>query len=255
MTKTTSFNPLCSPKTHAPLRLQGPALQSEDGTTYSIQNGIPVLLSADEVTGLNRKYQRLYDRIARGYDFAFWFYAFFSPKIVSMRKSLLQDMVVKPGMHVLETSIGTGLNIPFFTKEAHYYGIDISMGMLKICQRKLNKLGYGVQLAQANAEELPYQDNCFDVVFHVGGINFFNDIPKAIAEMIRVAKPGAQILISDETQEHVDKAYKRIPFVRRFFTDAQQVVVPLEYIPSHMRDVKLSYSDDKRMYVISFFKP
>ena len=38
---------------------------------------------------------------------------------------------------------------------------------------------------------------------------FFNDIKRAIDEMIRVAKPGAQILICDETQKYVDSFYKR----------------------------------------------
>ncbi|WP_205842062.1 methyltransferase domain-containing protein [Natranaerobius trueperi] len=34
---------------------------------------------------------------------------------------------------------------------------------------------------QGNAEELPYKDASFDVVYHFGGINFFNS-KKAILE-------------------------------------------------------------------------
>lgn len=33
----------------------------------------------------------------------------------------------------------------------------------------------------------------FDTVFHVGGINFFNDRARAISEMIRVARPGTKL--------------------------------------------------------------
>ena len=249
------INLLCDPKTRKPLTQKNSMLVAEDGKTYPIQHGIPVLIRQQDIVGLNRKYQRFYDIIARGYDFAFWLYAFFNRDIIGMRKSLLKDLVIKPGMRVLETSIGTGFNISLFTKEAEYHGIDISMGMLKVCQRENKKWGYDLQIVQANAEELPYRDNIFDVVFHVGGINFFNDISKAINEMIRVAKPGAEILICDEMQEHVEKSYKRIPFVCRFFKDAKPVFPPLDLIPKNMHNIKLSYSNDKSMYIITFTKP
>jgi len=38
------------------------------------------------------------------------------------------------------------------------------------------------------------------VVFHFGGINFFNDKAAAIREMIRVAKPGTKFVIGDENE-------------------------------------------------------
>lgn len=246
---------LCDPKTHEPLVRVNATLQTSSRKAYPIDNGIPVLITPNEVTGLNRKYQRMYDVIARGFDAVFWIYAFFKRDIVSMRKNLLKDLVIKPDMRVLETSIGTGFNISLFTKNAEYHGIDISMGMLKECQKQNKTWGYNLQIAQANAEELPYQDNSFDVVFHVGGINFFNDIPKAINEMIRVAKPGAQLLICDETQDYVENFYQKIPFVRRFFKDVEPVIVPIQQIPNTMKNVKLDYSSNKTMYIITFTKP
>jgi ubiquinone/menaquinone biosynthesis C-methylase UbiE/uncharacterized protein YbaR (Trm112 family) len=246
---------LCDPKTHKPLKQNGLLLEREDGKTFPIQNDIPVFLKTEDVFGLNLKYQRFYDIIARVYDWVNWFYQIFNKRVCSLRRELFKDLTITTGMKVLETSIGTGFNITLFTKEADYYGIDISMGMLQVCQRENRKWGYSLHLAQANAEELPIKDNIFDVVFHVGGINFFNDIPKAINEMIRVAKPGAQILICDETQEHVVKSYQRIPFVRNFFKEAKPVIIPLEFIPSGMKDVQLSHAWDGRMYVITFRKP
>jgi uncharacterized protein YbaR (Trm112 family) len=60
---------LCDPDTHAPLELAGDALiNPESGRRYLIRDGIRVFLQ--EVTGLNRKYQVMYDRLAWGYDFA-----------------------------------------------------------------------------------------------------------------------------------------------------------------------------------------
>jgi ubiquinone/menaquinone biosynthesis C-methylase UbiE len=245
----------CDPKSHKSLKQHGLVLETDDGKSFPIQNDIPVFIKPKDVVALNLKYQRFYDTIARWYDWVIWFYKIFRPQGFAERNKLLKDLIIKPGMKVLETSIGTGFNLTLFTKEAEYYGIDISMGMLRVCQRENKKMGYKLHIAQANAEELPLKDVVFDVVFHVGGINFFNNIPGAINEMIRVAKPGAQILISDETQEHVVKAYQRWPFVRRFFKEAKPVVVPMEFIPKDMKDVNLRYAEDKRMYVITFRKP
>ena len=246
---------LCDPKTHKPLKQNGLLLESEDGKTFPMQNDIPVFLKTEDVFGRNLKYQRFYDIIARVYNCVEWFNKIFNKKACNLRREIFKDLTIMPGAKVLETCIGAGFNIPLLTKEAEYYGIDISMGMLQVCQRENKRWGYKLHVAQANAEELPIKNEAFDVVFHVGGINFFNDIPKAITEMIRVAKPGAQILICDKTQEHVVKAYQRIPFVRNFFKEAKPVVVPLKFIPNRMKDVKLSHVLDGRTYVITFRKP
>lgn len=43
------------------------------------------------------------------------------------------------------------------------------------------------------------------MVFHIGGINFFNDKGKAVVEMIRVAKPGAKIYVGDEKKKLIEE--------------------------------------------------
>ncbi len=58
----------------------------------------------------------------------------------------------------------------------------------------------GVTLFKGTAERLPFQNEVFDVVFHFGGINFFNDKAAVIREMIRVAKPGIKFVIGDENE-------------------------------------------------------
>ncbi len=49
-----------------------------------------------------------------------------------------------------------------------------------------------VILIRANASHLPFPDNIFDAVFHVGGINTFEEKELAVREMVRVAKRGAK---------------------------------------------------------------
>ena len=71
--------------------------------------------------------------------------------------------------------------------------------------------------SHACAEDLPFADNSFDIVYHIGGINFFNDKAKAMQEMLRVAKPGTKLLIADETADYVDQQYKKNHFSKDYF--------------------------------------
>ena len=74
-----------------------------------------------------------------------------------------------------------------------------------------------LSLINCCAEDLPFKDNEFDIVFHVGGINFFNDKALAIQEMIRVAKKDSKILIADETADYIEKQYKKSILSKKYF--------------------------------------
>jgi ubiquinone/menaquinone biosynthesis C-methylase UbiE len=52
---------------------------------------------------------------------------------------------------------------------------------------------------------LPFQGEVFDVVFHFGGINFFNDKAAAICETVCVAKPGTKFVIGDKSEAVAQK--------------------------------------------------
>ena len=155
----------------------------------------------------NRVMRLFYNIIAPIYDMVFgartsWSKAF--------RKRLVEKLNLKKGDSVLEVGIGTGANAPNMFdrigKEGKIFGMDISESMLKKCRKNMEKERIKVELKLGNAENLPYKDNSFDAVLQFGGINFFNNRKKAVEEMFRVAKPGAKIVIGDET----------IPFVRTY---------------------------------------
>ena len=120
------------------------------------------------------------------------------------RRQFLKDVVVRPGRKVLEVSVGTGANIWLLPDDAQYYGLDISWKMLERCRRNGKKHNRSIELVFGSAEHLPFRDERFDCVYHVGGINFFNDSLQAVREMIRVARPGTRIVISDEVEEVVN---------------------------------------------------
>ncbi len=147
----------------------------------------------------NRFNRALYNLIAPIYDL----WAGEKGPLATLRQQLVDMLALKPGDKVLEVSVGTGANLHFIGDKVgpsgRIYGLDISEGMLAPARKKLAALPCTVELRQGLAEDLPYPDNFFDAVLHLGGINFFADRRRALEEMERVAKPGAKVVVSDET--------------------------------------------------------
>jgi demethylmenaquinone methyltransferase/2-methoxy-6-polyprenyl-1,4-benzoquinol methylase len=74
---------------------------------------------------------------------------------------------------------------------------DINAAMLEHGRRRLVDAGVAgnVELAQVNAEELPFADNTFDRITIAFGLRNVTDKEAALAEMHRVLKPGGKALI------------------------------------------------------------
>lgn len=251
---------LCNPHNHEPLQyVREPTLQEwlvgvNTGQRFPIQYGIPVFVTEQEVTGSNKKYQTFYDRIARGYDL--------SERIVGdlfwggrdrVRRAILEDVTIHEGDCVLEVSIGTGTNLRYLPEHARYVGLDLSIGMLRQCQRNLQRWKRDAELVQGLAERLPFRDAVFDVVLHFGGINYFNDKAGAILEMVRVARSGARLFIGDETEE-LARQYERspLPFFNQYYR-ADSAFTPLGLVPPEMVDVNAR--SICKFYMLSFVKP
>ena len=229
------------------------------GTDYPVRQGIPHFVTPATLTGLNRRFARLYDWFS-------WFYRLFSkvafayigmPEEAARREVL--DRLEPGGGRVLEVSIGPGVNLPYLVGRpdvGEVHGLDISLGQLRRCRSYLQRQGWAVPLYLGNAEELPFGDATFDAVFHIGGINFFNDKQKAITEMIRVAKPGTRIAICDENERGA-RAYERtLPgFKRSFQGNRQAVTAPVDAVPAGMQEVRVFDVWKGWMYCLEFRKP
>jgi demethylmenaquinone methyltransferase/2-methoxy-6-polyprenyl-1,4-benzoquinol methylase len=74
---------------------------------------------------------------------------------------------------------------------------DINAAMLEQGRERLIDAGIAgnVSYAQANAEQLPFADECFDCVTIGFGLRNVTDKPAALASMRRVLRPGGQLLI------------------------------------------------------------
>jgi ubiquinone/menaquinone biosynthesis C-methylase UbiE len=257
---------LCDPITHESLELktkvdgQGQPQESlinpKTGRRYPIRNGIPIFFLEGEVIDANQRYQSMYDRLAPFYDFSTSVYSFFKGMSVEKRlREYLDELEVKENDRVLEVSVGTGRNWQFLPHTARFYGLDISLGMLRQCQRNVKKWKLESSLFAGTAEHLPFRDEAFDVVFHFGGINFFNDKAAAINEMIRVAKPGTKFIIGDEN-EALAKKYENLPVTGGFYGNRKNTITaPIDLLPAGMQEIKIKDITGGDLYCLSFRKP
>lgn len=60
-------------------------------------------------------------------------------------------------------------------------------------------------------------DNGFDIVSHVGSINFFYDKALGVKEMLRVAKKGSKLLITDETSDYIEQQHQKNALSKKHF--------------------------------------
>jgi len=264
--KATTVSLLCTPGTHEPLRLDSaPASNGsaeevlvgiDSGMRFPIRDGIPLLLGESEISGFNQRYQGFYNRIAGLYDASMWLFG----KLASggeghFRREYLRELEVPDGGRVLEVSIGTGANLHYLPATATYFGLDLSWGMLKRCQSNMRRWQVEAELMLANAEELPLRDEMFDAVFHVGGINAFNDRAKALSEMIRVARAGTKIVIVDETLKMME-SLAWAPTVRRWLLEhRERFSAPIGLVPDGMREIRVGEIVRGNMYCLTFRKP
>jgi demethylmenaquinone methyltransferase / 2-methoxy-6-polyprenyl-1,4-benzoquinol methylase len=81
-------------------------------------------------------------------------------------------------------------------------GIDISTEMLDIGRQKITKQGLDaiIELQEADSENLPFPDNTFDAVTVAFGVRNFEHLENGLTEMLRVLKPGGQVVILEFSQ-------------------------------------------------------
>jgi len=226
------------------------------GIPYLVRNEIAVFLPKGAVKGLNARYQKLSDRFAPFYDLSTRLYARWrSGAEAAHRRTSLELIEVHPGASLLEVSVGTGANWQYLNRDADFYGLDLSAGVLARCRRNARRLKLLFQLCQGLAEYLPYPSSVFDCVFHMGGINFFTDPGAALREMVRVAKPGSRLLVVDETEElarrHEDKLVAGAFFKNR----PRTIVAPVSLLPPGMLEVEVREICERELCMLTFRKP
>jgi ubiquinone/menaquinone biosynthesis C-methylase UbiE len=121
------------------------------------------------------------------------------PKTVGRRCGITQ------GMTVLEVGCGSGAFTTVFARMAgpsgRIFAVDLQEGMLKQLQKKLGENKYSdinnIEIQKADAYELPFSENSFDITCMVTVLSEIPDKQKALAEAMRVLKPGGILSVTE----------------------------------------------------------
>jgi phosphatidylethanolamine/phosphatidyl-N-methylethanolamine N-methyltransferase len=121
----------------------------------------------------------------------------FGPVFHPGRKEAVRIANDRPGQHILEVGVGTGLSLPFFRKDAKVTGIDVSAEMLDKARRRVarHQLTQVEALVEMDAENLSFPDNSFDSVLALYVASVVPDPARFAAEMRRVCIPGGTIVV------------------------------------------------------------
>lgn len=110
---------------------------------------------------------------------------------------ILNLVSATPETKFLEVGIGTGrIALPIVQRGFDYTGADISDNMLNELRRKLEGANHRLTLLNADATNLPFEDDSFDVVLTVHVLHLIPNWKQALAEIRRVLKPNGLYLYS-----------------------------------------------------------
>jgi SAM-dependent methyltransferase len=116
----------------------------------------------------------------------------FSGSISKHYEILIKEFKDFHNKNILELATGSGNAVMFLNNDNIYTGVDISKGLLQIAKKKLTRNGFSdFELYAADACDLPFHDNIFDIAICNLSLNFFHDIDQFTGELARVLKPGS----------------------------------------------------------------
>jgi ubiquinone/menaquinone biosynthesis C-methylase UbiE len=122
---------------------------------------------------------------------------------------------------VLEIGIGSGLNLPFYSRNVErLIGLDPSPKLLSMVRRNLRPDAPSLELIEGSAEAIPLENNSVDTVVTTWTLCSIPDASRALSEMHRVLRPTGRLLFIEHGraaepnvrwwQDHLTPVWKRI---------------------------------------------
>ena len=115
---------------------------------------------------------------------------------------LVEGSGIGPGMRVLDVAAGTGnAAIPAAAQGATVTASDLTPELFEAGRARAEAEGVELEWAQADAEDLPFEDASFDAVISSIGVMFAPHHQAAADELVRVCRPGGTIGLLSWTPE------------------------------------------------------
>jgi demethylmenaquinone methyltransferase/2-methoxy-6-polyprenyl-1,4-benzoquinol methylase len=132
----------------------------------------------------------MFDGVAKRYDLVNDLLSLGQTK--AWRRATTAIIAPKPGMKILDLAAGTGSSSePLAAAGAEVIPADFSEGMLAAGRKARPHLAF----TKADALNLPFEADTFDVVTISFGLRNTADIDKALSQMRKVTKPGGHLVV------------------------------------------------------------
>jgi demethylmenaquinone methyltransferase / 2-methoxy-6-polyprenyl-1,4-benzoquinol methylase len=164
----------------------------------------------------------MFDHIAPRYDFM---NRFLSVGIdVSWRRKAIKRFQKDNPRILLDVATGTAdmsIMAARILQPEKIIGIDISKKMLEIGRKKIDKEGLGtkIELFSGDGETINFPKDSFDGVMVAFGVRNFENLEKGMAEILRVMKPGAQLIVLEFSKP-------KLPGVKTLYNFYMGMVAP-----------------------------
>ena len=138
----------------------------------------------------SRYVRRLFSTIAERYDLITRVLSYGQDRRWKAR--LVKLSAARPGLRALDLACGTGdIAFALASRGANVVGLDITHRMVQLARTK----GGAARFVTGDMLALPFGNEAFDIVTTGYGLRNVPDIPRAVAEMRRVLKPGGVALV------------------------------------------------------------
>ncbi len=129
-------------------------------------------------------------------------YAEVAQRIVAVGEYVAERAGAGPGIALLDVATGTGnVSVPAARAGAKVTGLDLTPKLLSQQRERAAAAGVEVELVEGDAEELPFADGSFDRVTSCFGVMFAPRQAVAAAELVRVTRPGGEIVVAAWTPD------------------------------------------------------
>jgi len=151
-----------------------------------------------------------------------------TPRIERLRREVL----AKANGEILEIGFGTGLNLGHYPEHVrHLTAVDPGVGMTRIARRRIERSHIDVDLRVQTAEELPFEDGCFDCVVSTWTLCSIREAGRAVSEIIRVLRSGGRYFFLEHgLGDHpgVRRWQRRLTPLQRRLADGCRLDVDIE---------------------------
>jgi demethylmenaquinone methyltransferase/2-methoxy-6-polyprenyl-1,4-benzoquinol methylase len=156
----------------------------------------------DSDSGKKEQVALMFDNISGKYDFLNHFLSLGID--IQWRKKVLKIVKKENPKLILDIATGTGDLAILLSKvnPVKIIGLDLSNGMLEVGRKKIaeKELTDLIEMVQGDSENLPFEDNHFDVITVSFGVRNFENLKKGLSEIYRVLKPTGTLVILEFSQ-------------------------------------------------------